>query len=303
MKSFVFVLLSLLLGQGESFAFEIIAHRGVHQEVFLPLTGPVNHNDCEKVRYVEKKHKFLENTIPSIREAFRIGADRVEIDLQPTRDGEVVLFHDNSLECKTGEKALLVSSSLKELKALDLAAGYKFQGSENHLLKGSGLGALPTLREVFRAFPGKPFLINPKDGDETFLKKLSAVLREQGGDLSHLTYWGPTIVWNHIKKENPTLGPRLSNFLSFTKCLTQYKQTGWFADFPEECKNTSLVIDRKVLVNWDLWGGVIHMRDLFHQHNSQIYILHPIDLEDVKRWRSLGFDGVITSKIEEILVR
>lgn len=39
----------------------------------------------------------LENTVPSVREAFLAGLSVVEVDVQLTRDGEVVAFHDDVL--------------------------------------------------------------------------------------------------------------------------------------------------------------------------------------------------------------
>ncbi len=42
--------------------------------------------------------RYLENTWPAIRAAIRLGVDMVEIDVQQTRDGELVVFHDYRLD-------------------------------------------------------------------------------------------------------------------------------------------------------------------------------------------------------------
>jgi glycerophosphoryl diester phosphodiesterase len=42
--------------------------------------------------------RFLENTMPAIRAAIELGVDMVEIDVQQTRDRELVVFHDYGLE-------------------------------------------------------------------------------------------------------------------------------------------------------------------------------------------------------------
>lgn len=40
---------------------------------------------------------YAENTLPAIRQAIRAGADMVEVDVQETRDGQLVVFHDFQL--------------------------------------------------------------------------------------------------------------------------------------------------------------------------------------------------------------
>ena len=47
---------------------------------------------CTAKRIYEPEHPFLENTIPSMEAAFEAGADIVELDVQPTTDGEFAAF-------------------------------------------------------------------------------------------------------------------------------------------------------------------------------------------------------------------
>jgi glycerophosphoryl diester phosphodiesterase len=42
--------------------------------------------------------RYPENTLAAIRAAIRLGVDRVEIDVQETRDGQLVVFHDYRLD-------------------------------------------------------------------------------------------------------------------------------------------------------------------------------------------------------------
>lgn len=45
---------------------------------------------------------FPENTVAAVRGAVELGADAVEIDVQPTGDGDVVVFHDRRLDGEDG---------------------------------------------------------------------------------------------------------------------------------------------------------------------------------------------------------
>ncbi len=42
--------------------------------------------------------RYPENTLAAIRAAIRLGVDMVEIDVQQTRDGELIVFHDYRLD-------------------------------------------------------------------------------------------------------------------------------------------------------------------------------------------------------------
>ena len=52
-------------------SFALVAHRGVHQT--FPLTG-LDNDTCTAEIIHPPSHSYVENTIPSIREAFATGA-------------------------------------------------------------------------------------------------------------------------------------------------------------------------------------------------------------------------------------
>ena len=66
-----------------------------------------------------------ENTLLAYRSAIEAGADMVEMDINLTRDGELVLIHDHFLERTTNGIGLIQDYTLDEIKQLD--AGYHFQ--------------------------------------------------------------------------------------------------------------------------------------------------------------------------------
>lgn len=72
---------------------KMIAHRGVHH-IYDP-TG-IGRDDCTAVRMLPGQEylEIFENTIHSIRAAVNMQADMVEVDVAPTKDGKMVLFHD-----------------------------------------------------------------------------------------------------------------------------------------------------------------------------------------------------------------
>ncbi|MBN2859293.1 MAG: glycerophosphodiester phosphodiesterase [Sphaerochaetaceae bacterium] len=59
--------------------------------------------------------KYPENTMIAFEEAIQAGSDGIELDVQMTSDGSVVIFHDENLERVTGTKALLKDVSYDSL--------------------------------------------------------------------------------------------------------------------------------------------------------------------------------------------
>ncbi|WP_163868338.1 glycerophosphodiester phosphodiesterase [Myxococcus eversor] len=94
-----------------------------------------------------------ENTLEAFRQAVeRFRTDMLELDVHVTRDGEVIVAHDDTLERCTDGFGPLAGYTLAELKKLD--AGYGFTQDEGRTFPFRGQGVrLPTLREVLRAFP------------------------------------------------------------------------------------------------------------------------------------------------------
>ena len=62
-----------------------------------------------------------ENTLEGIRVAARCGADQVEVDVRLSRDGALVLMHDETVDRTTDGSGKVEDLDLAELKALDLS--------------------------------------------------------------------------------------------------------------------------------------------------------------------------------------
>lgn len=65
-------------------------------------------------------HKYIENTMPAFEQALADQADGIELDVQRTKDGKLVVFHDERLKRLTGVNQFLWQLTWEELQALDL---------------------------------------------------------------------------------------------------------------------------------------------------------------------------------------
>jgi glycerophosphoryl diester phosphodiesterase len=91
-----------------------------------------------------------ENTLPAFQAAIDLGADGVELDVQYSSDGKLVIFHNPTLEATTDGEGRITSHTFDELRSLD--AGSKFDS------RFAGT-RIPTLDEVLDLLKGK-LLVN-----------------------------------------------------------------------------------------------------------------------------------------------
>ena len=89
-------------------------------------------------------------------EAFRLaveeGAGGLELDVHATRDGEIVVIHDATVDRTTDGSGAVARMTLEELRRLD--AGYRFSPDGGRTFPYRGRGTrIPTLAEVYEGFP------------------------------------------------------------------------------------------------------------------------------------------------------
>ena len=102
-----------------------------------------------------------ENTIAAIEKAAQLGARWVEFDVKLTRDGALILFHDDTLERTTDGKGLVADMTLADIRGLDAGKWYqaRFAGERVPTL----MDALATLA---RLGLGANVEIKPSSGRE-----------------------------------------------------------------------------------------------------------------------------------------
>jgi len=101
-----------------------------------------------------------ENTIAAFDRGLAAGADGLELDVQLSADGIIVVCHDETLDRTTDATGRVAARTAVELSRVD--AGYRFADSGGqHPFRGQGVG-IPTLREVFERYPEIPIIVEMK---------------------------------------------------------------------------------------------------------------------------------------------
>ncbi len=121
-----------------------------------------------------------ENTLLAMKAALEVGVDALETDVRTTRDGHLILFHDEDLRRTTGVEGTVSESTLEELQQLDLGYMFSLDG-KSFPFRGKGLSVV-TIREAFEALPDCKFNIDIKSTDGRSPALLAEAIREYARD-------------------------------------------------------------------------------------------------------------------------
>ena len=250
---------------------KLIAHRGIAQD--FDRAG-VERDTCTATRIEEPFHDYLENTRAGIFRADKLGAHYVEVDVAPTADGEMVLFHDWTLDCRTNGTGAVRDAKLEDLQALDIGYGYTADGGETFPLRGKGVGLMPTLEEIAREMPYRGrLIINFKSDDpaeaELVAQKLMNAGRdpEQAGD----AFYGAPRVIARIRELYPDAWSWSPG--EARACSQDYVTYGWTGILPESCRGKTMVIPLNY--QYAFWGWPNRLIARMEAHGGYVIVTGP----------------------------
>jgi glycerophosphoryl diester phosphodiesterase len=113
------------------------------------------------IRFAHRGSTVLwpENTITAFQGAVNLGYRYIETDAHVTRDGVIVLFHDDRLERVTNGTGPVKDRQWDDLRKLD--AAYHFNPGAGFPFRAKGIG-IPSLEEAVTTFPEVLFNIDLK---------------------------------------------------------------------------------------------------------------------------------------------
>lgn len=225
----------------------LITHLGMHQD--FDERG-LSLYDCKGDRMLPPTHPYLENTIAGIGQAFQLGADMGDIDVQPTKDGDYVVFHDARLECRTNGRGSVWDKTVPQLKTLDIGYGYTADKGRTYPFRGKFVGEMPTLGAMLDAYPNRRFMLimksnNPEEGDLLF-----AWLQRHHVDPRRIQVLGGDRPAARLRTLAPAM--RVGSQQIMKACLKRYLAIGWSGAIPATCRDTVLMVPFNY--RWAMWG-------------------------------------------------
>lgn len=239
-----------------------------------------------------------ENTLASFRIARDEGAEAFELDVHRTADGEIVVFHDPTLERTTDGRGSVAGLTLVELRNLDAGSRFSPDGGRTHPFRGRDV-RIPTLREVLEEFPALPVIVEIKQVDPPLEKDLREVIAGSTAGPRTLVFslaQEPLDRYRALDPEQPTgFGPE--DVADFMK---RVRDDEWDGYRPPGAAFAVPVA----------WHGIPIVTGPFveaaHRFGREVYVWTVNEEAEMERLLDLGVDGLISdfpARLAEVVRR
>jgi len=215
-----------------------------------------------------------ENTVAAMLKAIEFHADFAELDVQETKDGEIILLHDDDLARTTNDSGVIWEKSLADLKGVDAGSW-----------KGAGFTGepIPLLKTVIDTVKGKMKLnveIKINGHQERLEERVVQILEDKNfiNDCIVTSFNRPTV--EKVKELNPKL--RVGLIFSEMPAEDIYR-TNWhlFSVYYE-------LVDQEFV-------------DRAHRAGKEVHVWTVNDPETMKKMISFGVDNIITNRPDILL--
>jgi glycerophosphoryl diester phosphodiesterase len=217
-----------------------------------------------------------------------MGVDVIETDIRQTRDGILVVSHDDNVNNKSNGVGQIVDLTMDELKKLDAAYNWSPQDGPALPYRGQGI-KYPSLEEVFIAFPDMRFNIDMKQIDPPIYSALCDLIRKYdmqdkvvAASFSHKN----TTAFRELCPEVTTSGDETETrnfvFMNFAYLGRWYSPN--FKVFQVPTKSSGITIMTP------------HFVRAAHERNLRVDVWTIDDPREMKRLVDMGVDGIITDR-------
>lgn len=236
---------------------------------------------------------FPENTLEAFKYSAEMDVDVLELDIHSTADGKLVVMHDFTVDRTTDGQGNVNALTLEQLKKLD--AGYKFttDGGKTFPFRGNGI-TVPTLDEVFAAFPAMSFNIEPKQQTPSITKPLCNLLRERNATGNVIVGSFRQEVLDEFRAECAEVATSASPS-EVSKFLAMYK-TGLSESYtpPMQALQVPENVSYLNVVSKDFV-------ETAHKLNLKVHVWTINKPDDMQRLLEMGVDGIMTDYPDRLL--
>jgi glycerophosphoryl diester phosphodiesterase len=230
-----------------------------------------------------------ENTLTAFRRGAELGADALELDIQLTRDGEVVVMHDPQVDRTTNGVGPVSSFTSDELRRLD--AGYRFtpDGGQTYPFRERGV-TVPSLREVFETFPDLRINIDLKESNPQREQALWRLIQEQRAEdrvLAASFVYAPLVRFRRLTGARVTTSATRRELIWFLAAATSgrlgFLRPSYDALQVPETHRGIRIVSPKMLA-------------AAHRLGLDVHVWTVDDSSDMRRLLDWGVDGVMSDR-------
>ena len=228
------------------------------------------------------------NTLFAFEKATTLGVDILEMDAHITKDGVLVIIHDEDVDRTTNGSGLVEKMTLAEIKELDAGYWWTNDDGETYPYRGQGI-TIPALEEIFQAFPDYPVNIEIKKTEGSIAQPLCEIIRKydmQNKTLIASFHDERMAEFREICPEIATAAGKNETtkfvILNYLFMGSLYSPAEFAFQVPES--NSGILVVRPGFIR----GA--------HQRNLQVHIWTPNTHEELQKFIDMGVDGIMTDR-------
>jgi glycerophosphoryl diester phosphodiesterase len=248
--------------------FLVIAHRGG------PSLGP-------------------ESTLYTFRKAVKLGVDVLEMDVRSTRDGQLIILHDDTVSRTTNATGPAQNYTLVDLKKLDAAHRWSPDNGQTFPLRNKGV-QIPTLSEVFEAFPQTKLNLEIKEARSSTIQSLCRLIRDHQMTNNVVVASFDTDSLKEFRELCPQVATSAGAsearlFFGLQKAYLEaaYSPDAQVLQVPEALGDLRIVNKRFI--------------DAAHARNMRVQVWLVNDVRSMQRLLELGVDGIMTDYPQRLM--
>ena len=232
-----------------------------------------------------------ENTLYGYRRALEAGVDVLEIDIWLTRDGVVVVNHDETVDRTTDGHGALRDFNLEELRQLD--AGYRWTIDGAYPYRGEG-HTVSTLDQVLAEIPEARFNIDIKENSDGLIDGLGELIAKHGASDRVLVASFHQTALYRFRKRYPDVktsaGSReIVRFLLLSKLGLSSLLTPTYVALQLPMKAGPFNLVTQSLI------------DAAHNRDIEVHPFTVNSTDEMRRLVKMGIDGIITDYPDRLI--
>jgi glycerophosphoryl diester phosphodiesterase len=233
------------------------------------------------------------NTMPYLEGIAEIGVDMLEMDINMTKDGRIILMHDTTVDRTTNGSGAIPDLTLAEIQALEVGVNWSQDNGQTYPYRSQQL-QVPTIDHVFERFPNYPMVIEIKQEEPSMVAPFCALIREYGMEEKVIVASFSDEVIKAFRRVCPTVATSpagdevrnyvLLNFAFLSDILTPNYQA---FQVPVESGGITVITPRFITAA--------------HKRNLQVQVWTINDPAEMQRLIDLNVDGIMTDRPDILL--
>ena len=233
---------------------------------------------------------FPENTLPAFESATAMQVDVIETDVHLSKDGEVVIWHDPTLDRNTDGSGRIEDHTLSELKSYDAGYTFTLDGGKTFPFRGKKV-QLCTLSEALECCPEQCFNVDLKTKSEAIVKAFIKIILDHNAQNRIVAASFHLSNLKLLRQMEPSLQTSITTAEVVPLLLMQKLHL-----LPKKLKNPNKVIFQVPVRQWGIEVITPSFVKTMHERGAIIQVWTINEEEEMEKLYRMGVDSVMTDK-------